>query len=256
MIIYDILYIMISSKILVDRSKQLLQIHKQKFKNEKGVIDRYERQINYYKDKLYKNELIIQTNLENVENIMIVAHADDETIFGMNELHNGEKWLLIICTNSIDGRIGVTRKDIPGVIQMSKDYNFNLIVIQHCDIYEEKVINTRFDITVYNYLKKYLMKQKWKRIITHNKDGEYGHTQHILVHRMVSHILYDNDIIYNTFKVFDFSNKVTNNCLEAKDILNKYYLMAGNSLLDLRCDKVCTRDEVPLEYDMRHVLCI
>ena len=75
---------MISSKILVDRSKQLLQIHKQKFKNEKGVIDRYERQINYYKDKLYKNELIIQTNLENVENIMIVAHADDETIFGMN----------------------------------------------------------------------------------------------------------------------------------------------------------------------------
>ena len=29
MIIYDILYIMISSKILVDRSKQLLQIHNQ-----------------------------------------------------------------------------------------------------------------------------------------------------------------------------------------------------------------------------------
>ena len=246
---------MISSKILVDRNKNILQLYKQKYNNKKNIISRYERQINYYKDELCKKELIIQTNIENVENIMIVAHADDETIFGSNELHNG-KWLLIICTNSMDGRVGLIRNDIPGLIQMSKDYNFNLIVIQHCDMYEEKIINVRFDITVYSYLEKYLMKQSWDSIVTHNRDGEYGHTQHILVHRIVSNILYNNDIIYNTFKVFDFSDEVTNDHLVVKNIINKYYLMEGNNLLDLKCDKVCTKHEVPVDYDMRHVLSI
>tara|TARA_B100000925_G_C21974562_1_gene459447 strand:+ start:300 stop:1037 length:738 start_codon:yes stop_codon:yes gene_type:complete len=245
---------MISSKIIVDRNKSILQVCKQKYNYEKNMISRYERQINYYKDELCKKELIIQTNIEKVENIMIVAHADDETIFGSKELHNG-KWLLIICTNSMDGRVGLTRKDIPGLIQMSKDYNFNLIIIQHWDIYEN-IINTRFDITVYSYLEKYLMKQSWDSIITHNRDGEYGHAQHILVHRMVSNILYNNDIIYKTFKVFDFSDEVSNDHLIVKKIINKYYLLKGDNLLDLKCDKVCTKDEVPVDYDMRHVLSI
>jgi hypothetical protein len=245
---------MISSKILVDRSKQLLQIHKQKFKNEKGVIDRYERQINYYKDKLYKNELIIQTNLENVENIMIVAHADDETIFGMNELHNGEKWLLIICTNSIDGRIGVTRKDIPGVIQMSKDYNFNLAVIQHFDYNEYDITNARFDKKVYDYLKKYLLKQEWQKIITHNKDGEYSHDQHILVHRIVSTILFNNNVNYKDFKVFDFSNDILNDISLPEKNLRKYYWLGGG-ILEFNSHKVCTKNEEPMNYDMTNVLC-
>ena len=95
----------------------------------------YERQLKYYKNEICKKELIIQTNIEKVENIMIVAHPDDETIFGFNELHNTDKkWLLIVCTNSIDGRIGLLRKDIPGLIQMSKDYSFNLVVMEHFDI--------------------------------------------------------------------------------------------------------------------------
>ena len=228
---------MISSKMMVDRNKSILHYYKTKHSNEKGIIMQYERQLNYYNDKLYKNELIIQTNIEKVNNIMIVAHIDDETIFGKNELHNG-KWLLIVCTNSVDGRVGLMRKDIPGIIQMSKDYNFNLIIIQHFDMYEDKILNTRFDIIVYNYLKKYLSKQKWNKIITHNKDGEYGHTQHILVHRMVSNILYNNTIIYNEFKVFNFSDEVINNVLPIKDILNKYYLLQGEHLIKLRAHNV------------------
>jgi len=233
---------MLKKEIIIDRIKNRLNIYKKMSVLDKYSIDLYERQLNYYKNEICKKELIIQTNIEKVENIMIVAHPDDETIFGFNELHNTDKnWLLIVCSNSMDGRIGVTRKDIPGLIQMSKDFSFNLVVIEHFDIFEEKIINARVDKKVYNYLKKFLLKQEWNKIITHNKDGEYGHTYHIIVYRMVSNILYNNKVCYKTFKVFDFDDKNNNNYLNVKKIIRKYYLMGGNYLLELKCDKVFTK---------------
>lgn len=247
---------MLKKEIIVDRIKTRLDIYK---KNKKWIeysIDMYERQLKYYKNEICKKELIIQTNIEKVENIMIVAHPDDETIFGFNELHNTDKkWLLIVCTNSIDGRIGLLRKDIPGLIQMSKDYSFNLVVMEHFDISEERIINARFDKKGYNYLKKYLLKQEWNKVITHNKDGEYGHSYHIIVHRMVSNILYNNPVRYKKFKVFEFDDKNNNDYLIVKRIIKKYYLMGGDDLLELKCDKVCTKMEEPINYDMTNVLC-
>ena len=244
---------MLKKEYIVNRKKFILDSIKKEYKKSR-TIDSYERQINYYNDELCKKELIIQTNIEKVDNIMIVAHPDDETIFGFNELYNNENWLLIVCTNSVDGRIGITRKDIPGLIQMSKDYNFNLVVIEHFDCWET-VKDDRFDISVYKHLKRYLTKQKWQKIITHNKDGEYGHPQHILVHRMVSTILFNNDVNYTHFKVFDFSDDITNDISLVKRNLRKYYLMGG-SLSSINCDKVYYKDIVPINYDIMNIICI
>ena len=75
---------MLKKEIIVDRIKQRLDIYK---KNKNWIeysIDMYERQLKYYKNEICKKELIIQTNIEKVENIMIVAHPDYETIFGVN----------------------------------------------------------------------------------------------------------------------------------------------------------------------------
>ena len=246
---------MLKKEIIVNRNKKELDIYKKYYSNKKGIINRYERQINYYKDELCKKDLIIQNNIDKVENLMIVAHPDDETIFGMNELYNKENWLLIICTNSMDGRIGLMRKDIPGVIQMSKDYNFNLVVIQHFDMYE-KIVNTRFDITVYNYLKEYLLKQKWRKIITHNKDGEYGHPQHILVHQMVSNILFNNNVSYIEFKVFDFNDNVSNDITIVKNNILKYYLCNPDQVNNYNCVKAYSRKTKPSNYDMTNLLCV
>jgi len=38
MIIYNILYIMISSKNIVDRNKNILQLYKQKYNNKKNIF--------------------------------------------------------------------------------------------------------------------------------------------------------------------------------------------------------------------------
>jgi len=252
---------MLKKEILINRMKYIGDVYKKEANepsiNRNHIIEQQqflERQLKYYKNEICKEQLIIQTNIEKVENIMIVAHPDDETIFGINELYNNENWLLIVCTNSRDGRIGLLRKDIPGLIQMSKDYRFNLVVIQHIDFYEEKIINARFDIKVYNYLKKYLLKQKWNKVITHNKDGEYGHSHHIMVHRIVSNILYNNPNNYKMFKVFDFNDKIKNDHLIIEKILLKYYLMNGN-ILQFKADKVFFKNEEPVNYDMVHILC-
>ena len=246
---------MLKKEIIVNRIKNNLDIMKKKSILPRTTIS-YEKQIKYYKDELCKKELIIQTNIEKVENIMIVAHPDDETVYGFNELYNDESWLLIVCTNPNDGRIGIIRKDMPGLIQMSKDYNFNLVVIQHFDYNEYRITDARFDISVYNHLKKYLLKQNWHSIITHNKNGEYGHAQHILVHHMVSNILYNNNVSYRDFKVFDFSDNVLNTIsLElVKNNLLKYYLLAGN-LLEFSSDKVYSKNENPVNYNMINLLC-
>lgn len=250
---------MLKKEILINRVKYIGDVLK-KEANVYGKGDiiklhkNFEIQLKYYKNEICKEKLIIQTNIEKVENIMIVAHPDDETLFGMNELYNNENWLLIVCTNSRDGRIGLLRKDIPGLIQMSKDYKFNLVVIQHFDLYEEKFINARFDIKVYNYLKKYLLKQKWNKVITHNKDGEYGHSQHIMVHRIVSNILYNYPDNYKMFKVFDFNDKIKNDHLIIEKIIQKYYLMKCN-ILQFKADKVFFKNEEPVNYDMVNILC-
>lgn len=244
---------MLKKEIIIDRIQNTINTIKKKYSSTRKTIN-YERQINYYKDEICKKKLIIQKNIEKVENIMIVAHPDDESLYGFNELYSNEKFLLIVCTNSIDGRVGNIRKDIPGLIQMSKDYNFNLVVIQHFDYNEYDIKNARFDKTVYDYLKKYLLKQEWQKIITHNKDGEYSHDQHILVHRIVSTILFNNNVNYKDFKVFDFSNDILNDISLPEKNLRKYYLLKGN-LLEFNSHKVFTRKEEPMNYDMTNVLC-
>lgn len=254
-IIFNVIIIMLKSEVIVSRNKKILSIYKNKYSDKIDIINQYERQINYYKDKLCKKDLIVQKNVENVENIMIVAHPDDETIFGSNELYNNEKWLLIVCTNSVDGRVGLNKKNIPGLIQMSKDYKFNLIVIEHFDMYEENIINTRFDSIVYNYLKIYLMKQSWNKIITHNNNGEYGHTQHIIVHRMVSNILYNNDVVYNKFKVFDFNDKIINDINMITSNMYKYYLMPYNKIKNLKSENAYSKDTNVVNYNMTNLLC-
>ena len=105
-----------------------------------------------------------------------------------------------------------------------------------------------------NKTEKYLLKQEWQKIITHNKDGEYSHDQHILVHRIVSTILFNNNVNYKDFKVFDFSNDILNDISLPEKNLRKYYLLKGN-LLEFNSHKVFTRKEEPMNYDMTNVLC-
>ena len=136
--------------------------------------------------------------------LMIVAHPDDELIFGGAELiKHGPEYKVICLTNkSNDTR----SKEFEQVMKKLKvcswemfDYEDTLYPTQQFNL--ENIINSR----------------KWEKVVTHNPIGEYGHPQHKLVFDAVLNIT-DN------FYVFGKSQqKLDQNLLDTKNNLLTLY---------------------------------
>ena len=119
------------------------------------------------------NNVIYINNITDVHNLMVVAHPDDEIIFGGNVVLNNN-FLVIYCTNDFK-RIEIIR-------ELSKDYNFNAIILSHIDCPHKDMI---FDNELIAFLLDHIQHNKYNMIVTHNKHGEYGHIQHVLIHKII-----------------------------------------------------------------------
>lgn len=118
--------------------------------------------------------------------LMVVAHPDDETIFGGQELFDGEEWHVICLTNAhkvqrangfhaamdfaAAGREIWNYPDQPG---LSRD-----------------PLNARkFWQPFFGEMKARLQAametNRYARIVTHNAEGEYGHEHHKMTHGLV-----------------------------------------------------------------------
>ena len=119
--------------------------------------------------------------------LMVVAHPDDETIFGGAQLlMEKNTWQLIVITNGLGGE------------EQNKDRQKNLgkaMKISHTsyEIWDHK---DRYRHGLSKRLQKdferYVKKHKYISIVSHNVQGEYGHPQHQDVSRLA----------YNTAKKF------------------------------------------------------
>ena len=160
-----------------------------------------------------KKTSISSINLTGIDNLMIVAHPDDETIWGGSHLID-DKYLVVCIT------CGVNRtrvEEFKKVMSISKD---SYIMLS----YPDKTNNKRDDWSkVYSNIEKDLEKimklKKWKTIVTHNSDGEYGHIHHKMTHNIVKSI-YDNGEVEGTLYFFGkYYNK--NNIELYKDTLEE-----------------------------------
>lgn len=130
-------------------------------------------------DQLKHQRQIDSLCLQNIDYLMIVAHPDDETIWGGNHLLKGS-YLVVCLTN---GNNSTRKKEFLDV--MEKTGNQGLIldypdkIKGKRDNWNEAKSDIGCDI---QYL---LQKKKWKTVITHNPEGEYGHIHH----RMTSSIV-------------------------------------------------------------------
>lgn len=111
---------------------------------------------------------------------MIVAHPDDETIWGGNHLLKGH-YLVVCLTN---GNNPTRRKEFMKI--MKKTHNQGLIFD-----YPDKTNGKRDSwVHVKGSIEKdvaYLShKKKWKCVVSHNPLGEYGHIHHRLTSQIVS----------------------------------------------------------------------
>lgn len=118
-------------------------------------------------------------DLDGVENLMIVAHPDDDMIWGGSHLIDDDYLVICVTCGSVDYRVEEFKK------VMSKT-NDKYIMLN----YPDKTNGERDNWdTVYDDITKDIEKiinmKKWNTIVTHNEDGEYGHIHHKMTHNIV-----------------------------------------------------------------------
>ena len=153
--------------------------------------------------------------------LIIVAHPDDETIWmGGSILRNKKKWnTSIVC---------MCRKDdpdrAPKFRKVCMVYNARSFI---SDLDDEK-LNDMETEEVKSRLPGWVAKQEWDLIYTHNKNGEYGHKRHKIVHFAVEEMLQEG--ILKSKKVFFFD----------------YYTARGLAFPRARADKFINLNDIEL----------
>ena len=120
-------------------------------------------------------------------NLMVVAHPDDETIFGFSELYSANKldalkWK-VVCVSPREIRTGTNRSS--DFAQAMKFYGVTDYEIWDfpTDLHFGHALQgVEFPVDFLDELdtkiQSLLNKKKWTKVVTHNPLGEYGHIAH------------------------------------------------------------------------------
>lgn len=155
------------------------------------------------------------------DNLMIVAHPDDELIWGGKEIIEDD--YVVVCLTC--GKNRVRNKEFKHVLSVTKDeYVFlNFKDERFMDIDHE---NRKID-NLDKELKRIINCKDWKKIVTHNPEGEYGHPQHKLVNRIVTKYATNNLFYFGHY----YSRLDMKNYLD-KELLPPSVIEEKNMLLD------------------------
>ena len=165
----------------------------------------------------------------NISHLMIVAHPDDETLWGGAHLQSGG-YLVVCLTN---GNHAERAKEFQTVLQASG--NIGLILS-----YPDKVGGKRDNWNhvkkqIKNDLEKILTFKNWDDIVTHNAQGEYGHIHHQMVYQLVTTAydttnmkvpLYVFGTYYSPYALPHYLSQLTaisDGQLQCKEMLLQYY---------------------------------
>ena len=172
--------------------------------------------------------------------LMIVAHPDDEILWGGMNLLIGSGWHLIVCTNK---KNKIRTKELTNTIKHLGIYKLDMFDIPDKYTDEQSISDKLFlnkDTKLYKYLKE-LNKIKWELVLTHSSTGEYLNTHHKSIHKLVKSI-------FKNPKFFKIGNKLTKNQLEQKRLLCKYYYDTQNICKMIFNDNI-SNDGFKLERD-------
>nr|WBF70746.1 putative n-acetylglucosaminyl phosphatidylinositol deacetylase [Megavirus caiporensis] len=187
-----------------------------------------------YLRKLYSSNYIIRGNIDiDADKLMIVAHPDDETIFGGRYLIENHGWKVVCVTNASsksNNKLSLKKYD------RTKDFIYIMDKLK-CQYeiwdYEDNKFNANWNKNKFlTQIKNLFSEKKYKIILTHNLDGEYGHIQHKYISRLIHDInpknlyvfhLNENQInpyyqkVMDLLKIYKCQNKIISK-------LNKYIL--------------------------------
>lgn len=141
--------------------------------------------------KIEHQDIFDKINIDDYQNIMFVAHPDDETIWGGTHFLQ-EKYLVICLTN---GNNSTRSKEFKAVMDKTPSTG---IILDYPDKTDGKRDNWNSSyLSIENDIKYLLSKKSFNKIVTHNPDGEYGHQHHKLTSEIVTNKCIDLKLTNN-----------------------------------------------------------
>lgn len=195
-----------------------------------------ERKKAYDVDTLTSEQIKAVADNKKATKLMIVAHPDDDVIWGGGHLMDGDYFVVCI-TN---GRNDTRKPEFEKMLEQSGNSGYILE-------YPDKVAGERDNWEkVWDKIKsdidRLMTCKDWELIVTHNKDGEYGHQHHKYTHSIVTE-LYDKNKLseplycFGTYhsakKLPDYESEMTkmsDKQIEYKNELVKVYESQSNTV--------------------------
>ena len=122
---------------------------------------------------------------------MVVAHPDDETLFGGGELlkHKGEYKVVALDYGNhlIRHKEFICAMESLGV---EKWEHWDGEPYKSSTAYNESILIPR--------LQRVLEEKEWDKVVTHNQGGEYGHYRHIGTHNLMARLVPDKLWVFDT----------------------------------------------------------
>lgn len=141
-------------------------------------------------------QMLKNLKIDNCSKLMVVAHPDDETLWGGAHLTEGG-FFVVCLTNSYTS---VRVKEFHNV--MKETGNIGLVLGYPDLIDAEKFIRSMWTEERHQIVKDLntiLNYKHWGMVVTHNPDGEYGHIHHKLTSKLVTESYYYNTWSPNLF---------------------------------------------------------
>jgi hypothetical protein len=162
-------------------------------------------------DKLEKTKWIKN---DKYNKLMVVAHPDDELLFGGLAILREPGWKVICLTNGYKAKRTLAFMDAMGSIDNVWAYE----IWDHSDQW----FGTKLHKKIESNIQEELGSRDYLKIVTHNINGEYGHRQHALISKLLHKLVKKNlNVFYHTLGGFGSATAEENNKLTF--LINKFY---------------------------------
>ena len=166
-----------------------------------------------------------KVDLDRVNKLMIVAHPDDEMLWGGAHLIEGD--YLVVCVTC-----GVVKIRVNEFISVMNATNSEYIMLGYPDKtngQRDSWDNWRDKIS--KDIDGIIKLKDWELIVTHNPDGEYGHQHHKMTSSIVTNVLNDKSRLYYFGRYH--SKKTLTPYLNEMTPINDKYLKEKKDILGL-----------------------